>query len=146
MVIESSAFAHNSKIPAKYTCDGEDKNPPLKIGDVPQGTQSLVLINDDPDAPIGTWVHWLVWNIKPTVTEIAENSVPQGGVEGTTSWNRTGYGGPCPPSGTHRYFFKIYALDCRLDLAPTTKAADLEKAMEGHILDKAEVIGLYNRG
>lgn len=145
MEIISPAFTHNGKIPAKYTCDGEDKNPPLKIAAVPQNAQSLVLISDDPDAPMGTWIHWLVWNIAPSVTEIAEDTVPEGGIEGTTSWNRTGYGGPCPPSGTHRYLFKIYALDCKLTLAPTAKIADLERAMEGHILDKAELIGLYSR-
>lgn len=146
MKITSPAFTHNEKIPAKYTCDGEDKSPPLKIAGVPANALSLVLISDDPDAPMGTWVHWLVWNLEPSVVEISENTVPSGGVEGTTSWKRTGYGGPCPPSGIHRYFFKIYALDCKLDLKPRADIVDLERAMEGHVLDQAELIGLYSRG
>lgn len=149
MKITSAAFQHNGNMPSKYTCDGENINPPLSINDVPTAAKSLVLIVDDPDAPMGIWVHWTVWNIDPATTEIAENSVPKGidgsAVEGTTSFGERGYGGPCPPSGTHRYFFKLYALDTLLDLPSSAKAGDIEKAASGHILDKAELMGLYKR-
>ena len=132
-------------IPSKYTCDGENINSPFQIADVPSAAKSLVLISDDPDAPMGTWVHWTVWNIPLETKEIGENSAPIGAVEGITSFGNKGYGGPCPPSGTHRYFFKLYALDKALDLPPSAKASDIEKAMTGHILDKTELIGLYQR-
>lgn len=145
MKLASSAFSHNQAIPAKYTCNGENINPPLSILDVPQNAKSLVLIMDDPDAPAGTWVHWIVWNIDPTTKEIAENSVPAGAIQGKTSFGSVGYGGPCPPSGTHRYFFKLYALDATLSLSPSAIKPDLEKAMNGHILEKTELIGLYSR-
>lgn len=145
MRISSPAFQHNQNIPSKYTCDGENINPPLQFSDIPGNAQSLVMISDDPDAPMGTWVHWTIWNIDPKTTEIAENSVPQGAIEGTTSFGETGYGGPCPPSGTHRYFFKLYALDTKLDLPTTTNAQDLKKSLQGHILAQAELIGLYKR-
>jgi len=140
--IMSPAFTHNGSIPVKYTCDGDDVNPSLHIEGLPKGTESLVLIIDDPDAPMGTWDHWIVWNIHP-VGKIEENSVP--GIEGLNSFNRHSYGGPCPPSGTHRYFFKVYALDTKLDLDPNSRKEDVEKAMEGHILGKGETIGLYSR-
>lgn len=143
MKITSSAFSHNQKLPAKYTCDGSNINPPLTISDIPEGAKSLVLIHDDPDAPMGIWVHWTLWNINPATLEIAENSVPNGAAEGMTSFRKTGYGGACPPSGTHRYFFKIYALDTTLNLSSSAKSSDIESAMEGHILAKAELIGLY---
>lgn len=145
MKIESSAFKNNEYIPSKYTCDGENINPPLKISGIPQNTQSLVLIVDDPDSPTGTWVHWTVFNIDPKIQEISENSVPEGAVEGITDFGSIGYGGPCPHSGTHRYFFKLYALDAKLDLLAGSSKKEIEKAMEGHILDKAELIGLYSR-
>ncbi|MCD6500585.1 YbhB/YbcL family Raf kinase inhibitor-like protein [bacterium] len=145
MKIESSAFKENQSIPEKYTCDGENVNPLLKISEVPEAAKSLVLIVDDPDAPMGTWVHWTVWNVSSKTTEIPENSVPEGAIEGMTDFGKPGYGGPCPPSGTHRYFFKLYALDTTLGLSSSAKKVDLEKAMEGHILDKAELIGLYSR-
>ncbi len=145
MTITSPAFSHNGQVPLKYTCDGEDINPPLTISGVPANAKSLVLIVDDPDAPRGTWVHWTVWNIKPDTTSIGENSLPMGAVEGTTDFGRTGYGGPCPPSGTHRYFFKIYALDTLINLSSSARKADIEKVMEGHILDQTELIGLYKR-
>ena len=146
MQITSPVFGHNKKIPKKYTCDGEDVSPPLTFADVPEGAQSLVLIHDDPDAPAGTWAHWLFWNIPPDTREILENSVPDGAVEGVQSWGRTGYGGPCPPSGTHRYFFKLYALDTQFNLPPSTDIKALEAAMEGHVLAQAELVGLYQRG
>lgn len=145
MKLSSLAFQNNGYIPLKYTCDGENVNPPLEISGVPAGTQSLVLIMDDPDAPLGTWIHWTLWNINPETKEIKENSVPPGAVEGMTSFGKPGYGGPCPPSGTHRYFFKLYALDTTINLNQQADKKLLEKAMAGHILDKAEIIGLYKR-
>lgn len=145
MNISSSAFEHNSLMPAKYTCDGDDINPALQIADVPSDAQSLVLIMDDPDAPMGTWVHWTVWNISPQTTEIVQNSVPDDVVEGKQSWGRNEYGGPCPPSGTHRYFFKLYALDATLDLSSEADKAELVNAMKDHIIAQAELIGLYQR-
>lgn len=145
MKLTSPVFADNQTIPAKYTCDGENINPPLEISDVPENAKSLVLIMDDPDAPAGIWMHWIMWNLDPATKIIAENSVPAGAVEGLTSFGQPGYGGPCPPSGVHRYFFKMYALDTMLDLPSATDKAGLEKAMQGHILVKAQLIGLYSR-
>jgi Raf kinase inhibitor-like YbhB/YbcL family protein len=145
MKIESPAFENNQSIPSKYTCDGENVNPPLKISQMPKEAKSLVLVFDDPDAPAGTWVHWTIWNIDPQTEEIAEASVPQNAVEGKTSFGRPGYGGPCPPSGTHRYFFKLYALDTVLNLDSSAKIKDIESAMEGHVLARAELMGLYKR-
>lgn len=141
--IESSAFGENEKIPAKFTCDADNINPQLEISGVPQETASLVLIVDDPDAPGGTWVHWTIWNIDPSTTGISENSVPSGAVEGVTDFGVPGYGGPCPPSGTHRYFFKLFALDTTLDLDSSATAADIETAIQGHALDSVELVGLY---
>lgn len=144
MNLSSPAFQNNGKIPVKYTCDGENINPPLIISDIPNKTKSLVLIVDDPDAPMGTWLHWTVFNIDPKTKEISENSIPSGALEGITDFGSIGYGGPCPPSGTHRYFFKLYALDIKLDLSSGVSKEEIEKAIEGHILDKAELIGLYS--
>jgi len=143
LTITSSVFKNKDVIPAKYTCDGEDVNPPLSVESVPEETESLVLIVDDPDAPMGMWDHWVVWDIPPT-TKIEENSVP--GTEGLNDFGKYSYGGPCPPSGTHRYFFKVYALDKKLDLPSNSRKRNVEKAMEGHILAKGEIIGLYSRG
>lgn len=140
--ISSPAFKNNAPIPKKYTCDGDDINPPLKLEGLPDEAKSIVLIVDDPDAPMGTWDHWIVWNIPP-MGEIAENAVP--GVEGMNDFQRQSYGGPCPPSGTHRYFFKVYALKEKLDLDTNSRKLNVEKAMEGKILAKGELIGLYNR-
>ncbi len=145
MKIVSSAFNHNLKIPSKYTCDGENVNPPLEFSDIPNGAKSLVLIFDDPDAPSKTWVHWVVYNINPQTSEIKGNSVPERGIEGMTDFGKPGYGGPCPPSGTHRYFFKLYALHTALDLPQTATKQMVEDKMQGHIIDKAELIGLYSR-
>ncbi len=145
MKIESPAFEQNGEIPAEYTCDGKDINPPLVVNGVPAQAKSLVLLVEDPDAVSGTWFHWLVWNIDPSTANFASGAVPRGGVEGTTSAGRTGWHGPCPPSGSHRYFFKIYALDVTLDLPTSTQTAELERAMHGHILDKAGLVGLYKR-
>ena len=143
--ITSPAFQNNGNIPGKYTCDGGDINPALVIENCPSGAKSLALICDDPDAPMGTWVHWVLWNIPPNVKEIKENTVPQGAVEGMNDFRKHSYGGPCPPSGTHRYFFKVYALDTVLTISPNSNKADLEKAMKGHILAQGQLIGLYKR-
>ncbi|MDD5347373.1 MAG: YbhB/YbcL family Raf kinase inhibitor-like protein [Candidatus Omnitrophica bacterium] len=143
MKLASPAFEQNKVIPAKFTCDGRDINPALAVEGIPAGTKTLALIVDDPDAPVGTWVHWVVFDILPMDT-IAENSVP--GKQGNNDFGRKDWGGPCPPSGTHRYFFKLYALDAALNLREGSSKKDLEKAMQGHILDKAELIGLYKRG
>jgi len=146
MNITSYAFENNQPIPAKYTCDGENTNPPLEFLDVPANASSLVLIMDDPDAPSGTWVHWTLWNIPATVHLIEENSAPLRVIEGKTSSGQNKYGGPCPPSGTHRYFFKLYALDVpKLELPSHSDKAALEQAMEGHIIGQAELVGLYSR-
>lgn len=145
MHISSSAFKDNEHIPYQYTCDGKNTNPPLAITDVPAGAKSLVLIMDDPDAPGGEWVHWLVWNINPATVAISEHSVPVAAVEGVTDFKKPGYGGPCPPDGMHRYFFKLYALDTKLDLQPSAVKADLEKAMQGHIVSQSQLVGLYAR-
>ena len=145
MKIISSAFNHNEKIPSKYTCDGVNVSPPLQFLGVPKSAESLVLILDDPDASAKTWVHWVVYNIDPQTLEVKENSVPEGGIEGMTDFGKPGYGGPCPPSGIHRYFFKLYALDIILDVAPNATKQMVEQKMKRHVVDKAEVIGLYSR-
>jgi Raf kinase inhibitor-like YbhB/YbcL family protein len=143
LTIKSSAFEHNKPMPKKYTCVGEDINPPLTIEGTPPKTKSLVLLMDDPDAVNGIFDHWVVWNIPPSTTNIAENTVP--GTEGLNSGREHGYYSPCPPSGTHRYFFKVYALDTELELSANSKKKDVEKAMQGHILAKGELIGLFHR-
>lgn len=145
MKLTSPVFTNNQSIPQKYTCDGQDISPPLQISEVPEGTASLVLIIDDPDAPMGTWDHWVVWNINPSTTSIEEDGVSEGAVQGMNSFGKQPYGGPCPPSGTHHYYFKLYALDTRLELDVSSKKKDVEVAMEGHILDRAELVGLYQR-
>ena len=145
LTITSPAFTHKTAIPARYTCDGLDINPPLLIDLVPGGAKSLALIMDDPDAPVGIWVHWVVWNIPPETREIKENSLPAGAAQGLSSWKQNKYGGPCPPSGIHRYFFRLYALDTTLKLAPESTNATLERAMQGHILAQGELMGTYRR-
>ncbi len=143
--ITSPSFKDGEMIPRKYTCQGDDVNPQLDISGIPENTKSLVLIMDDPDAPMGTWDHWIVWNISPDTKTIAENSVPAGAVQGKNSWGRNDYGGPCPPSGTHRYFFKLYALDTTLDIPAKSKKKDVEKAMRGHIIEQAQLMGKYKK-
>ena len=145
MTISSPAFGNCQMIPQIYTCDGQNINPSLIFSNIPQGTKSLALLVDDPDAPNGIWVHWIVFNISPTTTKIAENSVPSESTLGTTSFGKTGYGGPCPPSGTHRYFFKLYALDATLKADTKTTKTTLVKEMQGHVLDQAQTVGLYRR-
>ncbi len=152
--ISSSAFSHQEGIPDRYTCEGEDQSPPLQWSELPAGTRSLALIVDDPDAPDPaaprmTWVHWVLYNIAPDVAGLPEAvtnaDLPAGTGEGLNDWQRTGYGGPCPPIGRHRYFHKLYALDTVLDFADTPTKAQLEATMQGHILAQAELIGTYQR-
>lgn len=145
LTISSPAFSHGGAIPARYTCDGAHTSPPLVIGKIPPAALTLALIMDDPDAPMGTWVHWVVWNIPPGTGEITENGLPQGASQGRNDWKRNSYGGPCPPSGTHRYYLRLYALDTQLHLLPSTTKSDLEQAMQGHILARGELMGTYRR-
>ncbi|GIU69332.1 MAG: hypothetical protein KatS3mg002_0568 [Candidatus Woesearchaeota archaeon] len=145
MRIYSPEFNDNSMIPKKFTCQGQDINPQLLFEDIPENAKTLVLIMDDPDAPMGTWVHWVLFNIPSDVTGIPEDSVPDNAVQGLNSWSKNNYGGPCPPSGTHRYFFKLYAIDTELALDDTATKKDVEQAMQGHIIEKAEYVGLYKK-
>jgi Raf kinase inhibitor-like YbhB/YbcL family protein len=142
LFISSSAFDANQMIPPKYTCLGRDINPPIEIDGIPENAHSLTLIVEDPDAPGKTWVHWLVWNI-PITHYIKENSVP--GEQGRNDFKRIAWNGPCPPSGTHRYFFKVYALDTLLELPSKTNVKELEHAMGNHILAYGELVGLFNK-
>lgn len=146
MEVTSSAFKTNGQIPLRYTCDGENVNPSLKIMKIPEQAKSIALIVDDPDAPAKTWVHWIVFDIPVSGSEleIKEAQKPVG-IEGTNDFGKMNYGGPCPPSGTHRYFFKAYALDKELGLNEGAAKKQVEKAMKGHILDSAELIGLYSK-
>ena len=144
MKVTSSAFQQGGNIPPEFTCDSGDTSPPLQIADVPSGAKSLVLIVDDPDAPSGLFTHWIVWNIPPQTNSIAEGSAPKG-VHGTNDFGKSGYGGPCPPSGTHRYYFKIFALDRELDLPPGTKRSQLDAALKGHVVAQGELMGRYAR-
>jgi len=144
MTITSSAFQQGGNIPSKYTCDGADTSPPLQIADVPSAAKSLVLVVDDPDAPAGLFTHWIAWNISTETRAIVEASTPKG-VQGTNDFGRSGYGGPCPPAGTHRYYFKIFALNRDLDLPPGSKRTQLNAAMKGHVVAQAELIGRYSR-
>jgi len=146
MKITSSAFQEGGDIPSKFSRDGGNVNPPLRIEGTPQNAKSLVLIVDDPDAPVGLFTHWLVWNIDPKTTEIPEKSVPKGAVQGTNDYPNLGYGGPQPPSGTHRYYFKIFALDQTLDLHSGAKRQELDKAMNGHIIAQGQSMGRYTHG
>ena len=150
MKLTSSAFTEGDMIPTKYTCDGNDFSPPLAWSDVPAGAKTLALIADDPDAPAGTWVHWVAFNLPPGPGGLPEGirtdkQLPGGGIQGTNSWRRVGYGGPCPPGGTHRYFFKLYALDSTLSLGNNATAKDLQAAMKGHVLAEAQTMGRYQR-
>jgi Raf kinase inhibitor-like YbhB/YbcL family protein len=149
--IKSSAFENGQPIPVKYTGQGKDVSPPLEWANPPAGTKSFAIINDDPDAPVGTWVHWVIYDIPANVTKLPENvpakeTLPDGSKQGLNDWGRVGYGGPMPPPGKpHRYFFKIYALDTVLNLKPRATKAELLKAMQGHILAQAELMGTYQR-
>jgi Raf kinase inhibitor-like YbhB/YbcL family protein len=150
MTLSSSAFAHEGNIPLRYTCDGADLSPPLAFGGVPAGAKSLVLVCDDPDASAGVWDHWVLFNLSPGTPGLPEGlpeaaTYPDGSLAGKNSWGRTGYGGPCPPKGTHRYFFTLYALDAPLDLAPGVAKKDVLRAAKGHILASATLMGRYAR-
>lgn len=145
LTITSPAFADESMIPQRFTCDGVDASPPLSWDGAPRQTKSFALICDDPDAPGGVWVHWVVFNIPVTATGMHEAVVPGDAVQGANSWGGSRYGGPCPPGGTHRYFFKLYALDTKLDLPPGIRAGQLETAMHGHVLAEATLMGRYSR-
>ena len=144
MKITSSAFQEGGNIPSKFTCDGSDTSPPLQITGVPSEAKSLVLIADDPDAPSGLFTHWLVWNIPPQTNSIAEGSKPKG-VQCTNDFGKSGYSGPCPPPGTHRYSFKIFALDRELDLRSGAKRSEVNAAMKGHVIAQGELVGRYAR-
>ena len=144
MTITSSAFQEGGNIPSKFTCDGSDTSPPLQITGIPSNAKTLVLIADDPDAPSGLFTHWLVWNIPPHTNSIAEGSAPQG-VKGTNDFGKSGYRGPCPPSGSHRYSFKIFALDRELDLRSGAKRSQVDAAMKGHVIAQGELVGHYSR-
>lgn len=143
--ISSSAFENNKNIPRQYTCDGVNVNPPLKIENVPREAKSLALVFDDIDAPRGSYVHWILWNIDPGIKEIKENFVPEGAVQGMNDFKKNNYGGPCPPSRAHRYVFKIYALNTLLNLNPNSTKTSLEEAMKGHVIAQAQIIGVYKR-
>lgn len=141
----STDFEHNGNIPSKYTCDGEDLAPELTITDVPKNAKELILIVDDPDAPMGTWVHWVLYNIPVNTTKIDAKNLPEGTKQGMTDFRRIGWGGPCPPSGTHRYFFKLYAIDKTLNIETGATKTQLENEIKNHIIEKSELIGLYKR-
>ena len=142
--ITSSAFHEGGNIPSQFTCDGSDTSPPLQIAGVPTGAKSLVLIVDDPDAPGGLFTHWLIWNISPQTSSIPEGSATKG-IQGANDFGKSGYRGPCPPPGTHRYSFKIFALDRELDLRPGAKRTQLDSAMKGHVIGQGEIVGRYAR-
>lgn len=149
-VLTSRAFDQGKAVPAKYTCDGDDVSPPLEWRDPPAGTRSFALVSDDPDAPVGVWVHWVLYDLPASTRSLAEDvapdaELPGGGRQGVNSWGRSGYGGPCPPGGTHRYFFKLYALDALLQLAPGAGKDEVLRRMEGHVVGEAELMGIYAR-
>ncbi len=154
LILESTAFTHGGEIPLKYGCRGDDISPPFSWQGVPRQSRSLALIIDDPDAPDPhapkmTWVHWVLYNMAPQSSELVEAAtaatLPPGTGQGLNDWNRVGYGGPCPPIGRHRYFCKLYALDCELSLAGIPTKSEVESAMRGHILAQAELIGTYQK-
>jgi len=150
MDLFSSAFKQGDFIPRKYTCDDADVSPPLFWEKVPDGTASFALISDDPDAPMGTWIHWVLFNLPASLRSLPENvpkdrELPDGSMQGITDFRRPGYGGPCPPGGTHRYFFKLYALDTMLNLEPGSTKTSVVMAMQGHILDQCKLMGKYRR-
>jgi len=150
IALTSPAFSSMEAIPGRFTCDGPDISPPLRWIGVPSAATSLILICDDPDAPMGTWVHWVCYDIPASVDSLPEHipaadSLPGGGMQGVNDFGKVGYGGPCPPGGTHRYFFKLYALDAPLNLPAGKSKKDIEKAMRGHLLAKGELVGTYSR-
>ncbi len=150
LTLDSPAFAQGEPIPRAYTCDGDDISPPLTWTDPPADTVTFALVMEDPDAPGGTWEHWVIFDVPGDASGLPEAippepRLPDGSVQGLNSWGRVGYGGPCPPGGRHRYFFRLYALDTRLELGADTTAAQLMEALEGHVLARAELMGVYSR-
>ena len=145
MSITSAAFGDKERIPTMYTCDGEDINPPLQFNDVPDDTQSLTLLVEDPDSPGKTWAHWIVFNIDPQTTHVPEDSIPIGATQAVTDFGDSGYGGPCPATGTHRYSFKLFALDTTLSLTEDVTREELLDAMDGSIIEQAELTAIYSR-
>ncbi len=148
--LRSPAFGYGDEIPRRYTCDGQEVSPPLEWSEPPAGTESFALICDDPDAPMGTWVHWVLYDLPGDARGLpeavpSEKELPDGAKSGKNSWGKYGYGGPCPPSGVHRYFFRLYALDTKLGEGPGLKASQLVRAMKGHVLAVAELMGKYRR-
>jgi hypothetical protein len=146
MELKSPAFENESDIPSKYTCDGDNMSPPLEISNIPEGTKSLALMCDDPDAMGGDFIHWLVWNIDPATSSILEAELPNGAVLGKTDFGNQEYGGPCPPNGVHHYHFKLYALDTVVNLSEESTKNELLGAISEHILDQCSLVGLYVRG
>ena len=144
MALTSTAFADGGTIPEIYTCDGSNISPPLEFSNIPEGTESLALVVNDPEAPSGNWVHWAVWNIPTSTVGLHAGEKLSGAIQGLTSFGRNGYGGPCPPEGEHQYFFNLYALDTTLNLQ-AVYGIKLEKTIESHIIQKAELIGKYHR-
>jgi len=151
LALHSHDFENGSDIPRAFTCEGEDRSPELEWSGIPEGTQSFALIADDPDAPAGTWVHWVIFNIPPTTQELKpgvekKDQLPDGTRQGQNDFRKIGYNGPCPPPGRpHRYFFRLYALNSKLTLPAGTSKSDLERAMEGHVVAHAEWVGRYRR-
>jgi hypothetical protein len=151
LTVISAAFAMGAAIPAKFTCQGQDLSPPISWTSAPTGTQGIAVLADDPDAPVGDWVHWVLFNLPPETTSLPEGvpataRLPSGAVQGMNDFRRLGYGGPCPPPGKpHRYYFKVFALDTKLNLGSNATKADLLKAMKGHVLAKGELVGTFRR-
>jgi len=150
MVVRSSAFGEGERIPSDFTCDGADMSPPIEWSGVPAQTQSFAVITEDPDAAAGNWTHWLVYDLPPDLTRLSSGisvgeKLPGGGSQGRTDFGKSGYGGPCPPAGEHRYFFKVYALDAMLHLKPGVSKQELLQAMQGHILAEGVLMGKYDR-
>lgn len=145
MKLLSSSFEHNDMIPKVYSCKGSDISPELHWSEAPANVKSFCLLMDDPDAPVGDWVHWILTNIAPTTNQIVENSKPAEAIGGQNSWNKNIYGGPCPPSGTHRYFFKLYALDIMLDTKKNYSKSELLSAIKNHVLAQAELMGKFKK-
>ncbi len=145
MQVNSAAFEQEKMIPAKFTCDGENVNPPINLAEIPSQAKSIVLIVDDPDSPGGTWNHWLVWNINPNTKEISENTVPNEAIQGKNDFGENKYGGPCPPMGTHHYFFRVYALDTLLNIPEGSGRADLDLIMKNHVIATGELMGIYQK-
>lgn len=150
MELSSAAFKNGASIPKQFTCDGPNISPPLQWSGVPENSKSLALLVDDPDAPRGNWVHWILFNIPPDTSALPENikkmrTIPNGARQGMNDFREIGYGGPCPPGGKHRYFFRLYALDAELTAEPGVSRASLERAMQGHIVGDAQLMGTYQR-